>query len=98
MCRPSVKNGTAAPRSVAEPTPRPAPRAGKSGPPDGLGGCRLKPSPPRLRERVALPSPVKGSLRRAMPALDRTRQRGCEGSDGPTSSVFALAEHAEAGK
>ena len=36
------------------------------------------------------------SLRRDMPALDRTRQRGCEWSDGLIPSVFASAAHAEA--
>ena len=48
MWRSSAWIGTAVPRSVAEPTPRPAPRAGKSGPPDGLGGCRLKSPPAQL--------------------------------------------------
>lgn len=97
-CRlpPSIKRGAAAPRSVAERTPRPAPRAGKSWPPDGLGAAVRSRRQPRLLERVALPSPVKGSLRRAMRALDRTRHRGCEGSDGPTVSLPLVGRQVEA--
>lgn len=88
------------PTSSDDPTRRPAPRpwlkrvpswpkAGQSLPPDGLGGLppEVVASPARVSV-LGLPRPVKGSLRRALPALDRTRQperRGVRWSDFPFS-------------
>jgi hypothetical protein len=67
-------------------------------PPDGLGGLppEVVASPARVSV-LGLPRPVKGSLRRALPALDRARQpegRGVGRSD-PVSLVPAerLVDH-----
>jgi hypothetical protein len=43
---------------------------------------------------LGLPRPVKGLLRRALPALDRTQQPEGNGSDGQIP-LIAVAEHAE---
>ena len=71
------------------------PKAGQSLPPDGLGGLppEVVASPARVSV-VGLPRPVKGSLRRALPALDRTRQPERRESDGPIP-FLAAAEHSE---
>ena len=46
-------------------------------PPDGLGGWP-HPATPAPGQGAGWPRPVKGSLRRALPALDRTRSAGRE--------------------
>jgi hypothetical protein len=77
------------PDRARRPHPSPRPRvARESLPPDGLRGWLhgVRPAP---KQHVGWLPPVKGSLRRAMPALDRDQPAGHH----PTLALSAAREH-----